>query len=279
MPTISDRRRRFRALHERGCFVIPNPWDVGSTRYLQHLGFEAVATTSAGAAFSAGLPDTAVTRDAMLAHIRALVAATDLPVNADFEAGYADAPEGVAANVRLCVEAGVAGLSIEDASGHHANALYDVDVAATRIAAARKSIDDSGAEVVLTGRAECALFGETDVRVAIRRLRAYAEAGADCLYAPGFDKREDVAALVEAVTPKPVNVLMTAPAGLTVADLAALGVRRISVGSALARVAWGAFMRAARQIAGEGRFDSFADAVPYMEIDRFFRDDRRRRGG
>lgn len=277
MPTIADRRRRFRTLHERGCFVIPNPWDVGTTRYLQHLGFEAVATTSAGAAFSAGLPDTAVTRDAMLAHIRTVVDATDLPVNADFEAGYAETPDAVAANVRLCVETGVAGLSIEDAAGHHANAIYDVDTAAARVAAARRAIDASGGDVVLTGRAECALFGETDVQVAIRRLRAYAEAGADCLYAPGFHKREDVAALVEAVAPKPVNVLMSTP-GLTVADLAALGVRRISVGSTLARVAWGAFMRSARQIAGEGRFDLFADAVPYPEIDGFFRDDRRRRG-
>jgi len=279
MPTIADRRRRFRALHEQGCFVLPNPWDVGTTRYLQQLGFEALATTSAGAAFSAGLPDTAVTRDAMLAHIRTVVAATDLPVNADFEAGYADAPDAVAANVRLCVEAGVAGLSIEDASGHRTDALYDVDAAARRIAAARRAIDETGADVVLTGRAECFLFGETDIQVAIRRLRAYADAGADCLYAPGVRTREHVAALVEAVAPKPVNVLMAAATGLRVADLAALGVRRVSVGSALARVAWGAFMRAAREIADEGRFDLLGDAVPFAEIDRFFRDDLRRRGG
>jgi len=279
MPTIADRRRRFRALHEQGCFVLPNPWDVGTTRYLQQLGFEALATTSAGAAFSAGLPDTAVTRDAMLAHIRTVVAATDLPVNADFEAGYADAPDAVAANVRLCVEAGVAGLSIEDASGHRTDALYDVDAAARRIAAARRAIDETGAGVVLTGRAECFLFGETDIQVAIRRLRAYADAGADCLYAPGVRTREHVAALVEAVAPKPVNVLMAAATGLRVADLAALGVRRVSVGSALARVAWGAFMRAAREIADEGRFDLLGDAVPFAEIDRFFRDDLRRRGG
>ena len=279
MPTIPDRRRRFRELHQHGCFVLPNPWDVGTTRYLQQLGFEAVATTSAGAAFSAGLPDTAVTRDAMLGHIRAVVAATDLPVNADFEAGYADAPDEVADNVRLCVEAGVAGLSIEDASGHKAGALYDVAVAVRRIAAARKAIDATRADVVLTGRAECFLFGETDVQVAIRRLRAYAAAGADCLYAPGIQTREQIAAVVEAVAPKPVNVLMAAATDLTVADLAALGVRRISVGSALARVAWGAFMRAARQIAEGGRFDLLGDAVPYAEIDRFFRDDLRRRGG
>ena len=279
MPTIADRRRRFRALHARGCFVLPNPWDVGTTRYLQHLGFEAVATTSAGAAFSAGLPDTAVMRDAMLTHIRTVVGATDLPVNADFESGYADDPDGVAENVRQCVEAGIAGLSIEDAMGHHANALYDVDVAAQRIAAARKAIDASGADVVLTGRAECFLFGETDVRVAIDRLRAYADAGADCVYAPGVRTREDIAAVVQAVAPKPVNVLMAAATELTVTDLAALGVRRISVGSALARVAWGAFMRAARKIADEGRFDLLGDAVPFAEIDRFFRQDRRARGG
>jgi 2-methylisocitrate lyase-like PEP mutase family enzyme len=278
MPTIAERRRRFRALHEQGCFVLPNPWDVGSTRYLERLGFEAVATTSAGAAFSAGLPDTAVTRDAMLAHIRTLVAATDLPVNADFEAGYADTLDALAANVRLCVEAGVAGLSIEDAMGHRPNALLDVEVAARRVAAARKAIDETGAEVILTGRAECFLFGETDVQVAIRRLRAYAEAGADCLYVPGIRTREQIAAVVEAVAPKPVNVLMAAASELRVADLAALGVRRISVGSALARVAWGAFMRAARQIADEGRFDLLGEAVPYDEIDRFFRDERRRRG-
>jgi 2-methylisocitrate lyase-like PEP mutase family enzyme len=279
MTTIADRRRRFRMLHERGCFVLPNPWDVGTTRYLQHLGFDAVATTSAGAAFSAGLPDTAVGRDAMLAHVRTLVAATDLPVNADFEAGYGGTADEVAENVRLCVETGVAGLSIEDASGHKANALYDVDVAARRIAAARKAIDASGAEVVLTGRAECFLFGETDVQVAIRRLRAYADAGADCLYAPGLRTREDIGAVVEAVAPRPINVLMAAATGLTVADLASLGVRRISVGSALARVAWGAFIRAARQIRDAGRFDALGDAVPFAEIDRFFRDDQKRRGG
>jgi 2-methylisocitrate lyase-like PEP mutase family enzyme len=277
--TIADRRRRFRALHERGCFVLPNPWDVGTTRYLQHLGFEAVATTSAGAAFSAGFSDAALGLDAMLSHIGTVVAATDLPVNADFESGYAEDPDGVAENVRRCLDAGVAGLSIEDAMGHRANALYEVDEAARRVAAARKAIDASGADVVLTGRAECFLFGETDVRVAIRRLRAYAGAGADCLYAPGLRTREDIAAVIEAVAPKPVNVLMAAATDMTVADLAALGVRRISVGSALARVAWGAFMRAARQMAETGRFDLLGDAVPYAEIDRFFRQDRRGRGG
>jgi 2-methylisocitrate lyase-like PEP mutase family enzyme len=276
--TIADRRRSFRALHERGCFVIPNPWDVGTTRYLEQLGFPAVATTSAGAAFSAGLPDTAVTRDAMLAHIRALVAATELPVNADFERGFADAPDAVAENVRLCVETGVAGLSIEDARGHHADAFYDVATAAARIAAARRAIDATDPSVVLTGRAECFLFGETDVAVAIERLRAYADAGADCLYAPGIRTRDDIAAVVAAVAPKPVNVLVAWPSELTVEDLAALGVRRVSVGSALARVAWGAFMRAAQEIAKEGRFDRLGDAVTFFEIDAFFRDDVERRG-
>jgi 2-methylisocitrate lyase-like PEP mutase family enzyme len=278
MSTLADRRRRFRALHEHGCFVIPNPWDVGTTRFLGSLGYQAVATTSAGVAFSAGLPDTAVGRDAMLAHVRTIVDATELPVNADFEAGYADDLGALAENVRLCVEAGVAGLSIEDARGHHAEAFWDVDTAAGRVAAARKAIDATGADVVLTGRAECVLHGETDIQVAIRRLRAYADAGADCLYAPGIRTREQIAALVEAVAPKPVNVLMAAP-GLTVADLAGLGVRRISVGSALSRVAWGAFMRASKEIAEAGRFDLLGDAVPFAEIDRFFRQDRRRRDG
>jgi 2-methylisocitrate lyase-like PEP mutase family enzyme len=278
MSTLADRRRRFRALHERGCFVIPNPWDVGTTRWLGSLRFEAIATTSAGVAFSAGLPDAAVGREAMLAHVRTIVAATDLPVNADFEAGYADDLDALAENVRLCVDTGVAGLSIEDARGHDADALWDADTAARRVAAARKAIDATGADVVLTGRAECFLHGETDVRVAIDRLRAYADAGADCLYAPGIRTREQMVAVVEAVAPKPVNVLMAAASGLTLADLAALGVRRVSVGSALARVAWGAFIRATRQIA-EGRFDGLADAVPFAEIDRFFRADRRRSGG
>jgi 2-methylisocitrate lyase-like PEP mutase family enzyme len=276
--TIADRRRRFRALHESGCFVIPNPWDVGTTRYLQHLGFPAVATTSAGAAYSSGVPDTAVTRDAMLAHIRSIVAATELPVNADFEGGYAESPDAVAQNVRLCVEAGVAGLSIEDTRGHHADAFYDVETAAARVAAARRAIDATDPSVVLTGRAECFLFGETAVDVAIRRLCAYADAGADCLYAPGLRTRDDIAAVVAAVSPKPVNVLVAWPSELTVADLAAIGVRRVSVGSGLARVAWGAFMRAATQIGREGRFDAFGDAVSFLEIDAFFRDDLERRG-
>jgi 2-methylisocitrate lyase-like PEP mutase family enzyme len=277
--SISQARAAFRKLHEGGCFVIPNPWDVGTARYLRHCGFKALATTSSGAAFSMGLPDTdgAVTRDMALAHIRAIVEATELPVNADFESGYADEPESVAENVRLCVATGVAGLSIEDATGDKAKPLYDLDAAVARMRAARRAIDQSGADVMLVGRAECFLMGCPDLDETIARLRAYASAGADCLYAPGIRTAEQIAAVVKAVAPKPVNVLMSAATGLTVADLAGLGVRRISVGGALARVAWGAFMRAAKTIATEGRFDAFADAVPMAEINGFFRDDFKRR--
>lgn len=276
MTTIADRRRTFRTLHEAGCFVLPNPWDVGSARYLEHLGFPALATTSAGAAFAAGLPDGGMPRDAMLAHLRIVVEATSLPVNADFGAGYADAPDDVAANVRLCVETGVAGLSIEDATGDPAMPLYDPDLAARRVGAARAAVDASDPSVVLTARAEGFLVGERDLDAVMRRLRAYAQAGADCLYAPGIAQREQVAALVAALAPKPINVLMSAP-GLTVPELAALGVRRISLGSALARSAWGGFLRAARAIAGEGRFDALAEGTPFRELDRFFRDDLARR--
>jgi len=277
MPTIADRRRTFRSLHEKGCFVLPNPWDVGSARYLQSLGFKALATTSAGAAYAVALPDGGVPRDAMLAHIAALVAATDVPVNADFGAGFADAPEEVARNVRLCVETGVAGLSIEDATGNPARPLYDFDLSVERVRAARAAIDASGTEVTLTGRAEGMLGYDRDLDAAIRRLVAYADAGADCLYAPGIRTAEQIAAVVKSVAPKPVNVLMSAAAGLTVDDLAGLGVRRISVGGALARVAWGSFMRAAKEIATQGRFDAFATAVPMAEINGFFRDDLKRR--
>jgi 2-methylisocitrate lyase-like PEP mutase family enzyme len=258
-------------LHESGCFVMPNPWDAGTAHYLEHLGFQALATTSAGAAFSLALPDGGVPRDVMLSHIEAMVAATDLPVNADFGSGFADAPHEMADNVRLCVAAGVAGLSIEDATGDPTRPLYDLDLAARRVRAARTAIDESGGDVVLTGRAEGFLNGEPDLDVAIRRLRAYADAGADCLFAPGLTTREQIAAVVAAVAPKPVNVLVPPSAGLSVQDLAALGVRRLSVGSGLARTAWGAFMRAARAIATDGRFDALADGVPFAELDRFFR--------
>ncbi len=269
---------RFRALHQSGCFVLPNPWDVGTAIYLQHLGFEALATTSAGFAFSQGLPDSvrAVSRDSMLAHIREVVTATLLPVNADFQNGYADEPEGVAESVALCVATGVAGLSIEDATSDAAAPLYEADLARERIRAARSAIDASGIPVVLTGRCEAWLVGQADpFRVALDRLVSYSEAGADCLYAPGVSDPDEIAAIVKAVAPKPVNVLIGSPnPALTVSRLADLGVRRISVGAALARVAWGAFIRTARNIKETGSFDSFADAAPFSEMDDLFRQDK-----
>jgi 2-methylisocitrate lyase-like PEP mutase family enzyme len=268
MATIAERRSAFRRLHEAGCFVIPNPWDAGSARALEHLGFKALATTSAGAAFSLAAADGAVARDAMLAHVRAIVEATDLPVNADYEGGYAHAPEQVAENVRLCVETGVAGLSIEDNSRDPSRPLYDLPLAVERIRAARDAIGGSGA--LLTARAECFLVGRTDLDETIRRLRAYSEAGADCLYAPGLHTREQVEEVVKAVAPKPVNFLALGAVPLTLAELAALGVRRISVGSALARVAWGAFLRAARAIADEGRFDLLAEGEPFAAMQKRF---------
>ena len=265
---------RFRALHESGCFVLPNPWDVGSAIYLQHLGFKALATTSAGFAFSRGLPDTvaAITCDNMLAHVRDLVEATSLPVNADFQNGYADSPEDVAANVALCVVTGVAGLSIEDSTGDETEPLYEAGLAVERIRAARRAIDALGIPVVLTGRCEAWLVGHPDpFRVAIERLVAYAEAGADCLYAPGVSTSDEIAAIVKAVSPKPVNVLVSRRnPTLSVTELTDLGVRRISVGSALSVIAWGAFMRAAREIAENGSFQSFAEAAQYGELNELF---------
>jgi 2-methylisocitrate lyase-like PEP mutase family enzyme len=270
MATVDERRRAFRALHERGCFVMPNPWDVGSARHLEHLGFRALATTSAGFAFSRGLPDGAVPRDAMLEHIRDVTQSTALPVNADFEGGYARAPEDVAANVLRCVATGVAGLSIEDATGDPAEPLHPFDLAVARVRAARRAIDEAGGGVVLTGRSEGFLVGRPDLEETIRRLAAYAEAGADCLYAPRVVSREQIAALVRAVAPRPLNVLVSSDAGLSVADLAALGVRRISVGSTLARAAWTGFMRAAAEIAGRGTFRSFGDLRSFEEVNGLF---------
>jgi 2-methylisocitrate lyase-like PEP mutase family enzyme len=273
-PSQTSAIARFRAMHESGCFVLPNPWDIGTAVYLRHLGFEALATTSAGVAFARGMPDAtpALPLDDMLAHIREVVAATPLPVNADFQSGYADQPEGVAANVTLCIATGVAGLSIEDNSGDIASPLYEASLAIERIRAARNAIDASGIPVVLTGRCEAWLVGQPDpFRVALDRLVAYAEAGADCLYAPGVREPDEIAAIVKAVSPKSVNVLMHGPSKiLSVPRLADLGVRRVSVGSALARVAWGAFIRAAQGIASTGTFDSFADAVPFAEINDVF---------
>lgn len=264
----------FRALHESGCFVLPNPWDVGTALYLHHAGFKALATTSAGIAFSHGKPDSAkaLSRDAMLAHIRDVVSATPLPVNADFLGGYAVEPEGVAANVALCVASGAAGLSIEDSTGDPAAPLYDRGLAVERIRAARRAIDASGRAVVLTARCEAWLVNHPDAsRVALDRLVAFAAAGADCLYAPGVREPDEIATIVRAVSPRPVNVLMSAPSRvLSVPRLADLGVRRVSVGSALSRVAWGAFMRAAKSIAETGSFDGLGGAVPFPEINGIF---------
>jgi 2-methylisocitrate lyase-like PEP mutase family enzyme len=273
VPRMSDAVAAFRELHASGCFVLPNPWDAGSARFLQHAGFKALATTSSGFAFSHALPDEAwaLSLDAVLAHFREIAAATSLPVNADFQSGYAHDPEGVAANVALCVRTGVAGLSIEDASGDKEEPLYGRALAAERIAAARAAIDAAGVPVMLTARCEAWLVGDADpLRTALDRLVAFADAGADCLYAPGVRDADAIAAIVKAVAPKPVNVLVSSP-GLTVSRLADLGVRRISVGSALARVAWGAFMRAARSIAETGSFDTLAGAASFAELDALFR--------
>ena len=265
---------KFHELHAEGCFILPNPWDVGSAIYLKHLGFKALATTSAGFAFSRGLPDSvvAVPCDLVLDHIREIVSATSLPVNADFQNGYADEPEGVAANVARCVATGVAGLSIEDASGNSATPLYDFALAVARIKAARSAIDASRIPVVLTARCEAWLVSEPEpLRVARERLVAFAEAGADCLYAPGVSKPEEIEAIVKAVSPRPVNVLVSSfNCDLSVSRLADLGVRRISVGSALANVAWGAFMKAARNIKDTGAFAGLASAAPFAEVNGLF---------
>ena len=269
LPAVAD----FRVLHESGCFVLPNPWDVGTAVYLQHLGFKALATTSAGFAFSRGKPDGGVLLDEMLSHISEIVAATPLPVNADFLNGFADEPEDISTNVTLCIECGVAGLSIEDNSQNSAAPLYEEKLAVDRIRAARKAIDASGVPVVLTGRCEAWLVKAPDpFRVAIDRVVAYAEAGADCLYAPAVQKPDQIAEIVRAVAPKPVNVLVAGfNRELTLSQLADLGVRRISVGSGLAAVAWGAFISAARSIATTGRFDdAFAKAVPTAELNETF---------
>ncbi len=269
LPAVAD----FRAQHESGCFVLPNPWDVGTAVYLQHLGFKALATTSAGFAFSRGKPDGGILLDEMLSHISEIVAATSLPVNADFLNGFADEPEDISTNVKLCIECGVAGLSIEDNSQNSAAPLYEEKLAVDRIRAARKAIDASGVPVVLTGRCEAWLVKAPDpFRVAIDRLVAYAEAGADCLYAPGVQKPDQIVEIVKAVAPKPVNVLVAGfNRELTLSQLADLGVRRISVGSGLAAVAWEAFISAARSIATTGRFDdAFAKAVPTAELNETF---------
>ncbi|HUI78458.1 MAG TPA: isocitrate lyase/phosphoenolpyruvate mutase family protein [Bryobacteraceae bacterium] len=275
---FSARRAAFRKLHESGCFVIPNPWDAGTARYLRHLGFPALATTSAGYAFGEGLPDNAVALESMLRHVAEIVAAVDLPVNADFEGGFAREPEGVAANVKRCVETGVAGLSIEDSTGDGQNPLFELPLAVERIQAARAAIDATGTGVLLTARAECYLTGHPEpFGEAMRRLEAFAKAGADVLYAPGVTAPEEIKAMIAALSPKPVNFLMFRNLGLRVTDVAEWGVRRISVGSSLARAAWSGFLRAAELIAKEGSFAGFDGMVPFAEINGFFRDDLKQR--
>ena len=272
--TVSARRKAFRALHERGCFVIPNPWNVGSARYLQHLGFPALATTSAGFAFSQGLPDSGdeslIRRDRALGYIAEIAAAVDVPVNADFMSGYGREPEDVAQSVTRCVMTGVAGLSIEDATGDPTSPLYDLPIAVERVRAARRAIDQSGADVLLTARAECYHVGHPDpFRESVLRLQAYADAGADVLFAPGPQTASEIEALVAAVAPKPLNLLVVRDIGLRVQGIGDLGVRRISLGGALALAAWTGFIRAA-QIVKEGSFSGLANLVPYTEMNELF---------
>jgi len=270
MPrTVSEKRAQFRSLHAQGCFVLPNPWDIGSAKMLASMGFKALATTSAGFAWAQGRRDNGVTRDMVLAHLRDIVSATDLPVNADFEGGFASTPPGVAESVRMAVETGVAGLSIEDSTGDPSAPLRDIDDAVARIRAARSAIDELGGDTLLVGRAENFIVGRPDLDDTIARLEAYSEAGADCLYAPGVRTREQITAVVAAVAPKPFNLLIGWPSEITLQDAAAMGVRRISVGGALARAAWGGFLRAARAIASDGRFE-FADAAPGNELNGVF---------
>jgi len=276
-PSTADKRRTFRKLHESGCFVIPNPWSVGTARYLQGLGFKALATTSSGHAHSQGYADGEQTCDEVLAHFKELAAETDVPLNADFENGYADDPDGVAANVTRCIATGVAGLSIEDSTGDPDLPLYDFDLALARVKAARAAIDKAGGDVVFTARSEGFIRGRPDLEETIRRLKAFADAGADCLYSPGIKTREQIEATVKAVAPKAINFLNSGAFGFTVSDIAAMGVRRISVGGTLARVAMDAFIKSARAIANEGKFDSFANIIGNAELNQFFGEDTKKR--
>jgi 2-methylisocitrate lyase-like PEP mutase family enzyme len=268
-PTSAQKRATFFTLHQSGCFVIPNPWDVGSAKYLQSLGFKALATTSAGFAWSQGLPDNAITREMALAHLKAIVDAVDLPVNADFENGFAHHVEGVAENVKLAVETGVAGLSIEDFTGNPSDPLYEFDHAVARIKSARKAIDETGANVILTARTEGYCFGRPDIVETIRRLKAFADAGADCVFAPAMRDLGEIEELVKAVAPTPVNV-GGAVFGWSVEKLSAIGVRRISLGIGLARAAWTDFMRVAQSVAETGSFDGFG-TVTKTDFNAFFR--------
>jgi len=275
-PTTADKRARFRQLHAGGCFLIPNPWDVGSARWLQGLGFAALASTSSGMAWSQGAADNRISRAQALDHLRALVDATDVPVNADFENGFGADAATVADSVRLAVATGVAGLSIEDSTGDAEAPLFALQIAVDRLRAARRAIDAAGGDVLLVGRAECFLVGQPDIDATIARLQAYAAAGADVLYAPGIQQPEHIRAVVAAVAPKAVNLLVGSPSPMTVADIAALGVRRISVGGALARSAWGGFQRAAQSLA-DGRFDGFTGAASGAGLNGFFGPDAERR--
>lgn len=268
--SIADKRRDFRRLHESGCFLIPNPWEVGSARWLQGLGFKALATTSSGFAWSRGRPDNGITRDMALTHLAEMVAATDLPINADFESGFADSAAGVQESVRLALGTGVAGLSIEDSTGRADEPLMPLAEAVERLRAARRAVDQAGGDALLVGRSEGFIVGRPDLAETVARLRAYADAGADCLYAPGLRTREEIAAVVAAVAPRPVNLLVGSASEWTMDSIAALGVRRVSVGGALARAAWGGFLRAANLLAKEGRFDGFADAASGKDLNTFF---------
>lgn len=274
MASVSEKRAAFHALHKSGCFVIPNPWDIGSARWLQGLGFKALASTSSGFAWSKGFADNRVTRDMVLAHLSDLVAATDVPINADFEGGYAHDAAGVFESVKLAVATGVAGISIEDSTGDKGKPLYDIDTAVARLKAARKAIDETGGDTLLVGRAENFFAGVPDLDDTIARLKAYSNAGADCLYSPGVKTPEQIAAVVKAVAPKPFNLLIGNAIGITVKDAEKLGVRRISVGGALARSAWGGFLRAMKEITEEGCFDEFSNAASGAELNKFFNADR-----
>ena len=279
MASIAEKRRIFREMHDSGCFVIPNPFDVGSARWLQGRGFRALATTSSGAAWSLGHADGGVPLDAMLAHIRTLVEATDVPINADFLNGFADEPEGVAANVRKCIATGVAGLSIEDQTTDPTNPLYEFPLAVDRVRAARAAIDAEGSDVLLVARSEVLLTAHSKpLEEAIRRLKAFSAAGADCLYAPGLTSLSDIVAVVQAVAPKPVNVLAREGWKLTVQHLAEVGVRRISIGGLLALAAWSGFERAAEGLLEQGSMVGFAGAAASLELNRFFAADSARRG-
>jgi 2-methylisocitrate lyase-like PEP mutase family enzyme len=269
MASFTERCRIFRELHQAGCFVIPNPWDLGSARVLARLGFPALATTSAGFAWSLGRPDNGVSLEEALAHLRTIAHGVEVPVNADFEGGFATMPATVGANVAAAAATGVAGLSIEDSTGDASNPLFEFTLAVERIQAARRAIDDSGTGILLTGRSEGFIVGRPDLAETVRRLTAYAEAGADCLYAPGIRTRTDIVAVVTAVAPKPVNVLVGSDFA-TVTELASLGVRRISVGGALARAAWTGFLEAAKEIAERGTFTGLGRAISFADINGSF---------